>query len=117
MALLHAVVEHVSNHKTPNAMSAKSNVAIALTALAAGAALGILFAPASGKDTRKKIAKTGTDLKVRLAEMVEEGGDLLHKMKGNANDLANKAKDTANTVKDRVKDTASTAGNGGNYKS
>jgi len=110
MALLHVVVEHVCNHKTPNAMSAKSNVAIALTALAAGAALGILFAPASGKETRKKIAKKGTDLKERLAEMVDEGADLLHKMKGDANDLANKAKDSANTMKDRVKETAANGG-------
>jgi gas vesicle protein len=104
-------------------MSTQSNFAIALTALAAGAALGILFAPASGKETRRKIAKKGTDLKDRLAELVEEGGELLNTMKGEVNDLTHKAKDATNTMKDRVKEAANetassarSAANGG-YKS
>ncbi|MEO8591250.1 MAG: YtxH domain-containing protein [Flavobacteriales bacterium] len=100
-------------------MSTKSTIAIALTALAAGAALGLLLAPASGKETRKKLAKKGSDLKARLSDMMEEGNELIDKLKGDAEDLAEKAKNTANTAKDRVKDAASEAratANGG-YKS
>ena len=78
-------------------MSTKSTLAIALTALAAGAALGVLLAPASGKETRNKLVRKGNDLRDRLSEMLEEGGDLIEKMKGDASELANKAKDTANT--------------------
>lgn len=88
-------------------MSAKNNVAIALIALAAGTALGVLFAPASGKDTRKKIAKKGTDLRDRMSDMISEGGNLIDKLKGEASDLAAKGKDAMNSSKDRMKDAAS----------
>ncbi|MFZ1686418.1 MAG: YtxH domain-containing protein [Flavobacteriales bacterium] len=88
-------------------MSAKSTIAIALTALAAGAAIGLLLAPASGADTRKKLMKKGSALRDRLADMVEEGSELIDKLKGDAEDLADKAKSTANAAKERVKDAAS----------
>jgi gas vesicle protein len=43
--------------------------------VAAGAVLGILFAPAKGTDTRKKISKTGKDLtdsvKVKYHDILE----------------------------------------------
>jgi len=105
----HLVWRQRTNLKTHSTMSAKSTIAIALTALAAGAAIGILLAPASGAETRKKLAKKGNDLKDRLAEMMEEGHDLIDQLKGDAKDLADKAKDTANTAKDRVKDAANEA--------
>ncbi len=103
-------------------MWTKSTIAIALTALAAGAAIGLLLAPASGAETRKKLAKKGNDLKDRLADMLDEGGELIDKLKGDAKDLADKAKDTANTAKDRVKDAANEAASArstanGGYKS
>ena len=91
----------------PKTMSAKSTIAIALTALAAGAAIGLLLAPASGADTRKKLMKKGSALRDRLADMVEEGSELIDKLKGDAEDLADKAKSTANAAKERVKDAAS----------
>lgn len=99
-------------------MSTKSNVATALIALAAGAALGILFAPASGRDTRKKISDQASKLRDSLTEKMEEGRELVDKMKGAAGDLANKGKEAANRVKETAHETASTArsaGNGG-YK-
>jgi gas vesicle protein len=92
-------------------MSTKSTLAITLTALAAGAALGLLLAPASGKDTRKKLVKKGTDIRDKLADMLKEGGELVQKLKDDASGLAGKAKDGADAVKDRVKDAAN--GNAG----
>ena len=56
--------------------STKSTVAITLTALAAGAALGMLFAPKSGKDTRKDISKKTKDLSKKLSGLVKEGTDI-----------------------------------------
>jgi gas vesicle protein len=88
-------------------MSTRTNAAIALAALAAGAAIGILFAPASGKETRSRITRKGNDLRDSLNDMLAEGSELIDQLKGEAGDLAAKGKDAANNMKDRVKDAAS----------
>ena len=61
---------------------------------AVGAALGILFAPESGKDTRKKLAKKGGDLGGTVREKMNEFGAVLKEkydsIKGEANDILEK---------------------------
>lgn len=44
-----------------------------LLGIVAGAIIGILFAPAEGKETRKKIAKYLEELEEKGEEFVEEG--------------------------------------------
>lgn len=80
-------------------MSTKNSLAIALTALAAGAALGVLLAPRSGAETRKKIMRKGDALKDRLNEMLREGEGLLEDLKGEAETTAKKMRAEANSVK------------------
>lgn len=43
-----------------------------LAGVAAGAALGILFAPDRGENTRKKIAKSGEDLADAVNDRIEK---------------------------------------------
>jgi gas vesicle protein len=66
-----------------------------LIGAAAGATLGILFAPDKGSNTRKKIAKTSDDLIDQLSEKIEEGKQAL-------SDLRKKAMQTTDEVKSKV---------------
>lgn len=67
-------------------MDTKGKIAIAaLAGAAVGATLGILFAPAKGSETRKKI------------------GDAASNAKEKAQDLVSKAKESAVEAKEKVK--------------
>ena len=64
-----------------------------LAGLAAGAALGILLAPQSGKETREAIRKKGRDAKDSLDEMIDEGREQWSKAKGKASDATSMTRD------------------------
>lgn len=97
--------------------------AIALVAgLAAGAVLGILFAPRSGKETRAALRSKGEDMKEDLEERIEQARKDWSKAKGKVADAASMTKDevsdfihymfkegkrTADRVQDEVTSTAS----------
>ena len=68
-----------------------------LVGAAAGAVLGVLFAPDKGSETRKKISKKTQDLMDQLSDKVEEGKSTLADFKKQAmnatDDLRNKVAD------------------------
>ncbi|MCW5898681.1 MAG: YtxH domain-containing protein [Flavobacteriales bacterium] len=73
-------------------MNKKGAIGLTVAALATGAALGILFAPASGRKTRKRIARRGRDAREKLNELLEEGKALFGKMRQEADESAERAK-------------------------
>lgn len=67
-----------------------------LAGVATGAILGILFAPAKGSDTRKKISKTGEDftddIKDKFNEFINGISEKFEKAKEEASEYKEKEK-------------------------
>jgi gas vesicle protein len=56
-----------------------------LVAFAAGLATGVLFAPASGEKTRRRLVRRGEQL-------ADKAGDVTESVKGSATDLVDRAR-------------------------
>ena len=64
-----------------------------LAGAAVGAALGVLFAPRSGRETRERIRNKAGEAKDELDELIERAQDEWSKAKGKAGDAASMTKD------------------------
>jgi len=87
-------------------MSSSKLLAGVLLGAAAGAVLGVLFAPDKGTETRKKIAEKGGNIGDSIKNKFNELGEALQErydsIRGEANDIIEKGKDTAATMKDKA---------------
>jgi len=67
-----------------------------MVGVAAGALLGVLFAPGKGLDTRKKISKKGEDykdaVKEKFSEFLDSITEKCEKVKGKVSDFAEQGK-------------------------
>lgn len=81
-------------------MKASNVVLGVLGGLAAGAVLGVLFAPDKGVNTRKKIAKKSSDLKDNVKSSFN---DFLTSVEDQYHSLTSKAEDVAQNIADEGK--------------
>ncbi len=85
-----------------------------LAGLAVGAALGVLFAPDKGWNTRKRISKKGEDLIEDLREKFDEFLDNISEkfdeVREEVSDLSEKTSAKANATKKEAKTAATSAG-------
>ena len=74
--------------------------------LGVGVAVGLLFAPKSGEETRQLIreraADSGDYLKRQTTELKSSAADLLDKSKTTASDLLDKSKDTLSKHRESI---------------
>jgi len=88
-------------------MSSSKIITGLLIGAAAGAVLGILFAPDKGADTRKKISKKSADLtdtlKSKFNELIDSISEEIENAKNAADDALAEGNEKAATVQSSIK--------------
>ena len=79
-------------------MSTKGNLALLLSSLAAGAALGLLLAPSSGRETRRNLVRRGEAMRDKLTDLYEEGTQYVNRGRQQFAEVADRAKDTVKST-------------------
>ena len=74
-------------------MSNKNLISAILGGAAIGAAVGLLLAPQSGKETRQKIRKVGNMSAEQMNELIAQGKNSWYEVKGKAKESAGVAAD------------------------
>lgn len=76
-----------------------------LAGAAAGAVIGLLFAPEKGSDTRKKIASKGNDykqdLKDKFGNLIDTASEKMESVKSKINEFASHSHLKSNTDEDQ----------------
>jgi gas vesicle protein len=92
--------QEIFTFKTNKIMASTKNVLLGLlTGVAVGAVLGVLFAPDKGTETRKKLAKSGSDFKDKLTEWGKNGMEKFEDIKDEAKSYADKGRNKADELK------------------
>lgn len=77
-----------------------------LIGFTAGAILGILYAPAKGESTRKKLADVGNDIKEGWNNIAESITDRIDNFRDGVDDLADRTIDRVESTQFQVNDKA-----------
>jgi gas vesicle protein len=67
-----------------------------------GILLGVLFAPDSGEETRKKISRRAQGIKDTYDDLADDVSSTYRKVKDKASDIVNRAKDKINNAQDEA---------------
>ena len=85
-------------------MNVKNVIGLVLAAGGIGVAIGILLAPASGKETKAKLLEGGRKLANNLTGYVEESiGSIKGKFNSGVDEIARKGNEAINSGSERIK--------------